>query len=272
MEGHRSFRRNLRRCLPQEASDQRMKYIWMAAGLFCLVYYGVIALYAGPDADFGWFWVALGAVFMLLYGRDCLFAAHPAYFPEALHRGVVSVLCAGLAVIALFCIPVLRGMHISEPADLEYVIVLGAQVKKTVPSRALTRRLERAYTYAADHPDTILVLSGGKGRGEEISEAECMRRYLSGRGLEDKRLILEDRSTTTRENLIYSDRLTGCSGVRCGILSNDFHVARALKIAGGLGYKEAFGIDARGDAVMELHYIVRESAALIVEEVRGWLD
>ena len=67
---------------------------------------------------------------------------------------------------------------------------------------------------------------------------------------------------------MFAALMTGCASGRCGIVTNDFNVARALRIARKLGYADAGGIDAPGDAWMELHYVVRESAALIVEEFR----
>lgn len=270
MEGHLSFRRSLRNCLLRRASDL-MQYVWLTAGILSLVYYGIIALYAGPDADFAWFWIALGAAFLLAFGRYVLVKTHPGLWPAMLHRVYLTALCTGLAVMAVFCIPVVRYMDLPLPEDADYVIVLGAQVRKTAPSRALLRRLEKALECAERMPDAKLILSGGKGSGEEIAEAECMRRYLTEHGVREERLILEDKSTTTRENLIFSDRLTGCAQSDCGILSNDFHVYRALRIAEKLGYRDAAGIDAQGDPVMELHYIVRESAALIAGKLSGSL-
>ena len=108
------------------------------------------------------------------------------------------------------------------------------------------------------------ILSGGQGDDEEISEAVCMRNYLTAAGVEEDRLILEDRSTSTRENLLFSDQLTGCGSARCGIISNDFHICRVLKLARQAGYRDCYGIPAEGDPVMELHYIVRESVALFM--------
>ena len=71
----------------------------------------------------------------------------------------------------------------------------------------LSERLCAAYEYLNRNPKAMCVLSGGQGDGEEISEAECMYRYLTGRGIDGARLLLEDQSTTTAENLQYSMEL-----------------------------------------------------------------
>ena len=92
---------------------------------------------------------------------------------------------------------------------------------------------------------------------------------LTKAGVDEERLILEDQSTTTRENLVFSDRLCGCAKKRCGILSNDFHLYRALKLARKLGYEDVYGIAGESEVLMKPHYIVREAAALIKQAVGG---
>ena len=96
-----------------------------------------------------------------------------------------------------------------------------------------------------------------------------MSRWLQERGIENFRLILEDQSTSTKENLVNADRLTGCAEAHTGILSNDFHVYRGVQMARKLGYRQPEGIAADSDPVMEVHYIVREAFALVKAKLRG---
>lgn len=96
-----------------------------------------------------------------------------------------------------------------------------------------------------------------------------MRRYLTERGIPKERLILEETSTSTKENLEFSDALTGCGKKRTGILSNNFHVYRAVLLAQKLGYEHAEGIAAASDPLMQVHYVVREAAALLKEKLMG---
>lgn len=256
-----------------------MNMVWLALSIACFGYYLVIALYAGPAADFSWFWIALGICFLILFltGRGIsaaggrassggVNAGRQAGAVRRIFRDLVLILLAYMAVLS---IPVLSKMRLPEPVNCPYVIVLGAQVKGTRPSRALKKRLDRAYAYAQSNPDSVLVLSGGQGDNEDISEAECMHAYLRERGLEEKRMVREDRSTSTRKNLLFSDEKTGCGSGMCGILSNDFHVCRALLLAGKCGYTDPRGIDAPSDPVMQLHYVVRETAALTSEKLKG---
>ena len=233
-------------------------------GAACLLYYAVMAVYAGPSVNFGWFWIALGAAFLLAAYLDHFNA--PALI--WCRRALLALLGAGILLILLLSIPVIRGM---VPADADppgTVIVLGAQVRGTRPSRSLLKRLEKAEAFARENPDSVLILSGGKGEDEEISEAQCMWNWLTEAGIDEKRLIKEDRSTTTRENLVFSDRLAGCAKDACGIISNNFHICRALRIARREGYADPVGIPAAGDPLMQVHNVVRETAALAAEMVR----
>ena len=151
-------------------------------------------------------------------------------------------------------------------------MVLGAQVKGDVPSRALKKRLVKAYEYAEENPITILILSGGQGFGENITEAQCMADFLLEKGLPRERILLEEKSTNTMENLKFSNELSGCADKKTGIISNDFHVYRALKLAEKLGYDNPEGIAAPSDAVMQVHYVVREVFALVKEIAKGNVD
>ena len=95
--------------------------------------------------------------------------------------------------------------------NLDYIIVLGAHVDGTRMTLALLERTRRALLYLEENPGTRAVLSGGMGDGERISEAEAMYRYLTEHGIDGGRLIREERSTNTKENLDYSLELIGLS-------------------------------------------------------------
>ena len=97
--------------------------------------------------------------------------------------------------------------------DKDYIIVLGCAIRKDgTPTPLLRGRLDRALSFArAQEGETgkapIFVLSGGQGSDECVSEAECMRRYLAEQGVPAERMLLEDRSTDTAENMKFSKEL-----------------------------------------------------------------
>ena len=244
-----------------------MGMITLIAGAACLLYYVVIAVYAGLDVNFGWFWIGLGCAFIIVHFAE-----------KSLSRGfrlggrlLLAAVILGLAILSLQCVHVISGMSQKEASDVEYAIVLGAEVKGNRPSRSLLMRLEKAAEYARENLDVTMILSGGQGNGEDISEAQCMHNYLTEQGIPEERLIMEDRSSTTRENLMFSDELTGCADKRCGIISNSFHICRALLYAKKAGYKDPVGLPARSDPILQVHLVMREAVALTVGKLRGIL-
>lgn len=246
-----------------------MSMICFSTGILCLIYYILIILYAGITADFAWIWLMAAAA---LSGIGALIRCeryHPGIVPTWLRWTSISVIGVGILLFLFLCAGIIKGMYSQGSKDLEYVIVLGAQVKGDKPSRALKKRLNKALEYAEENPETILILSGGQGSGEDITEAKCMEEYLTEHGISEQRMILEERSTTTKENLKFSDELTGCGTARTGILSNNFHIYRAVKLAEKLGYSSPEGVAAPSDPVMQLHYVVREAFALVKERVTG---
>ena len=244
-----------------------MGMITLIAGAACLLYYAVIAVYAGIDVNFGWFWIGLGCAFIIVHfaekSRNRLF-----------HLGgrlLLAAVILGLLILSLQCVRVISGMSQKEVSDVEYAIVLGAEVKGTRPSRSLLMRLEKAAEYGLENPGTTMILSGGQGNGEDISEAQCMYNYLTEKGIAKERLVMEDRSSTTKENLMFSDELTGCADKRCGIISNSFHICRALLYAKKAGYTDPVGLPARSDPILQVHLVMREAVALTVGKLRGIL-
>lgn len=149
------------------------------------------------------------------------------------------------------------------------VIVLGAGINDTEPSPALQTRLDTAKAYMEQHPDIPVVLSGGLGLGETVTEAEVMRTALStGDEAWDSRLLSEPRATSTAENFRYSCEILREAGVDPGtatiaFVTNDFHIYRARLIAQRMGM-EVIGIPAELPWWwVNLTCYVRESFALV---------
>ena len=134
-------------------------------------------------------------------------------------------------------IKIYQSSHQKIPTDADYVIVLGARVNGAVPSLSLQYRIDAAAQYLLKNEETIVIVSGGQGPDEDISEAEAMRRGLVAQGIEAERIILEDKSASTYENIIFSKKLIP-SGLETGVLvSNDYHLYRAGLIAKKEGLK-----------------------------------
>lgn len=150
----------------------------------------------------------------------------------------------------------------------DYAIVLGAKVKQDSLSLSLRYRLDAALAYANENPHVTLILSGGQGADEPMSEAEAMRRFLTDNGIEESRLILENASTSTYENLLFSKKLLPSGVDSITIISSDFHLARAQWIAGSLDLKSDV-VAAQTPKVVEAKSVFRERIALVKTVIVG---
>ncbi|EKN70732.1 hypothetical protein BABA_04804 [Neobacillus bataviensis LMG 21833] len=124
-----------------------------------------------------------------------------------------------------------QSSNVDTPKNADYLIVLGARVKGTVPTLAFASRINAAAKYALENQDTIIIASGGKGSGEEISEAESIKRELVKQGINESMIMLEDRSTDTYENIHFSKKLIPREAKSGLVVTNTFHLYRALSIA-----------------------------------------
>lgn len=148
-----------------------------------------------------------------------------------------------LAVFALLAVATGVWLGVSlggaDDPETEFVVVLGAGVNGTVPSQALRERLEAAQRYMDTYPDAILILSGGQGNNENITEAECMYRWLTERGADAARLRMEENATSTQENIAFSlDLIEAEFGTRpekLGVISAEYHLLRASLLAKDAG-------------------------------------
>jgi uncharacterized SAM-binding protein YcdF (DUF218 family) len=167
------------------------------------------------------------------------------------------LLTAGIA-FAGFCSVKMVQYYQNPPQTPCTVVVLGCKVKGTVPSLMLQRRLEAAKDYLQQHPDIPCIVSGGKGTGEDISEAQAMKDYLCAHGIEASRIFMEAQSTDTEKNIAYSARFIPDKNAKIGVVSNDFHLLRAGMLVRAKGFHNVSTIAARSDEVLFLNYRVRE--------------
>ena len=240
----------------------------LIAGILCLFYFVLIMSYVKHTEWFQFVWLTAGMLFLSLWRLMAYLQRHELPVLQNAVNLLFVLIAAGVLVMGYFGSQVIRGMTLQPRQNLEYVIVLGAQVRGTQPSRALRKRLDCALEYAQNNPNTVFILSGGQGSDEEISEAQCMYTYMAEHGMDVERLLMEERSTSTKENLRFSAKLLDKEKNQIGVLSNNFHIHRALLLAAEEGYRQVYGIPALSDPVMQLHYLLREICALLVIQIR----
>ena len=146
------------------------------------------------------------------------------------------------------------------------VIVLGAGLRGETVSDTLRRRLDCALEYYRAHPDCLLILSGGQGPDEAISEAEGMTRYLQAHGVPQENLLLEDRSTSTEENFAFSLSLMKERGLDettpIIFVTNRFHCYRAAQYAQKVGFKEVHSLVCGTSLIYLPSAVLREAVAI----------
>ncbi len=179
--------------------------------------------------------IFLGAA-LVLYGYHYTTANAFLSTNHLVRNGMLVAMVAIALIAVLLTIRMVKATNNAPQGD-ETVVVLGCGVNKTIPSRMLMRRINAAYNYLCEHPDAIAILSGGKGNGEDISEAEAMFRVLTNRGISPDRLIKEDKSTSTIENLRFSQQIIQSLGINeeIVVITSDFHEYRASLIASSIG-------------------------------------
>ena len=193
---------------------------WCIAAAVCAVIGGV--LLSTPVRFTGGLLIGVGAVLLLwgaLKGKKVL----------RCFLGVLLLI--GFLIFAAAEFQVVRYACRKDDSPVSAVIVLGAGVYGTTPSLSLRVRLEAALDYIADKPDVPIVVSGGQGSGENITEAQCMNDWLTAHGVNENRIWMEDRSTSTKENLENSCAVLQSHGIdttdNIAVVSADYHVYRA---------------------------------------------
>lgn len=236
-----------------------MKYYFLITGILCILYYLMLVWHSQKlRSTFAVFWLFVGGAHLVI---GC--APLPVYVYTFL-TAVCGVcwLCLITVEIKIF-----SGMYSGYDQRADCIIILGAQVKGKKITDSLKRRLDRAILYLRKFPDTKVIVSGGQGKGEDITEADAMADYLIRFGIDEKKIIREDRSVSTRENLRFSRQFTDPDQGITGIVTNGFHMYRACLIAKQEGYRNIYKIPASSNPVFQLNYLMREFFAVI----HAWL-
>ena len=268
--------------------------LWLLAAA-CVIYYVVIVIYSGFTTSFSFIWMVFAAACLLLALGWEYYMKHKDRVPLWLPVSVITFCCTGILVFSMVEILIFTGAASRDASNLDYLIVLGARVKEDGLSKSLKSRLDKAIDYLEENPGTVLVLSGGQGEDEPVSEAAAMRDYLLFNGVNERQLILETRSFSTVENIAYSrvaieeDQLRRKAHharsdismdpgtyeviedkpLKIGVLTSDYHVFRAEQIAKRWGIPDIYGVSCETDPVLLVHFCVRECAAILKDKLVG---
>lgn len=243
--------------------------ILMIIGILCLIYFVMYIVLVDLTNLFTLFWLIAGSGCIALRGLIKYTERNSITIPTAVKWVAITLFVAAMLVLVMVEIIIIRYGAAPPSAGADYVLVLGCQVKGTNPSYALTKRLDAAYDYLMDNPDTQVILSGGQGPGEDITEAHAMAEYLKKKGFPESRMLLEDKSQNTDENIRYSMKLMESPEASVVLVTNHFHVFRGVGVAEKQGLSNVEGLGAPTKWYTVPNQYVREAFAVLKYKLWG---
>lgn len=236
-----------------------------------------------------WGWICGGLLLAALVFRFALrgysYIAHTLTFiaalillyhflPQLLWKLLVVLVCIGFVYFIFVEIPIVKNARTDEDVERPYLIVLGAAVHGDSASLSLVHRLQGVLDYMEQYPDCVAIVSGGQGKGENMTEAQCMKDWLMAHGIDESRILMEDRATSTAENLAFSFDIIRSLGVEpdgnTAILSSPYHLFRAKSMAKSMGVNAA-GVAGHWDyPVLTVNYFIREAFGVTHMWAFGW--
>lgn len=190
------------------------------------------------------------------------------WFSSGTGRVVGGILLIGVLIYAAMLVFVsVSGYTNTATGTEQAVIVLGAGLRGDRPSLLLRYRLDKAYEYACEHPDVVVITTGGQGRDETVPEGQAMRDYLLAKRLDPDRVLQETKSTSTEENFLFARQILLDHGMpedaAVVYVTNAFHCYRAGQYARRAGFAEVHALPAGISFLSVLPCYLREVLAVL---------
>lgn len=246
-----------------------VNFLILAIGLFCLIYYGIIIGYSGTGTSFSSFWLFVGILCISLFVLIRFAISRDINIPQPIRYLVIFIVLCGLCIFLIIEGLIIYHANKEAEPNMDYLIVLGAQIRGSRITNSLYKRLKASEIYLKENPETLVIVSGGQGPGEDITEAEAMKNYLLENGIAEERILVEDKSTNTVENILYSKELITKDEAKVAVVTNGFHVFRSINIAKKQGITNVQGLSASSDRVLFISYYVREVLAVMKDFICG---
>lgn len=247
------------------------KNIILAVILFIIAalafWYGSVILAVNSGTKFFMVWFALGIIFLVL-GIITLSGKW-----NQVHKAIKILIalffvCSGILIAVTWSL-IIPHFNDSGEKNADAVIVLGAQVKKNGPSTVLRYRLDAAIVYLNENPDAVCIVSGYQGKKEPYTEAKGMKDYLKKQGIPESRIIMDDKSENSSQNLEYSKKLLPKDNAKVVLVTSNTHMYRALRIAKKNGYENISGLSAHTPKLFLLNGMLYESLSIVKNTVLG---
>lgn len=254
----------------------RMIVVWVLAVLFLG---DSILRSLRSNFNFGLLLVYLITAGLWAYGL--FYKPIDAFCAAGFGRVLKILFFCGVGVLAALVAFVAASGYAQQPTGGERaIIVLGAGLRRDTPSDLLRRRLDAAYDAWLRDPEALIAVTGGQGAGETIPEGVAMARYLKEKGVPENQLVVEQKSTSTEENLLFARELLAQRGVDASqpvaVVTNAFHCYRARGYARLVGFEDVRSVPASIGANSVLPCYLREAFAVLYYWVfktsrTGWM-
>lgn len=233
-------------------------------GVLCIIYSICSFLFR---VTFAKFYTLLGLLFIIL-GVMILSGIYREFMKKhkKAYKAFKTIMLLFIVSIIAIETPIIYYGFKKDKETIDYIVVLGAGLWGETPSLALMERLEESTKVIKENPSAKIVVSGGMGPGETITEAEAMKRYLVKNGVEESRIIKEDKSRSTSENMEFTKKaieaIDDNKNIKILIITNNFHMFRSRLLASHYGFN-AYGSPAALHPLLVPSYYAREYMAVI---------
>jgi len=243
-------------------SRKNFGILFIVIGILCFIYFQVARMLYITFANF---FALLGTMFIIIgtlkvYFKENIIKAHCAPLFYIIRTGFIVLMISFIVIEGL----IIYNANITKETSVDYIVILGAMVRGDTPSLILDERLQAGLNCIKKHPEAKVILSGAKGPGENISEAQAMRIYLINNGVDEAKLIKEENSTNTFENLENSKKIIAKinNKTKIFIVTSDFHMFRSKMLASRIGLT-AYGVPAKTELYLQPTYYLREYFAVM---------
>lgn len=240
---------------------RKLRIIYAFLAIISLLY--SVAVYMVGSGTFSftiWIFAAIFFAFLYLMDKKNIWPK----VPKVLRYAFRTIVAIGLAIFVICQGCILTQFFSKGEVGADYIIVLGAQMRDWGPSVVYKARLDSAIKYLNNNPDTKVIVTGGQGANESISEGEGGKIYLVEQGISEDRILVEKESLDTDENISNALNLIDTSDdMKIGIVTNNFHVFRGVLIAKRYTDADVSGIAAFTEYQYLPNNMVRETFGVL---------
>jgi len=241
-------------------------YTLMLIGILGVLDTILVGIYVGMDVGVLFPGAAGIVILAYVYMRLRVRKGKPVISSLSTRRVVLVLAFLSILVFTSVETLIISGAVSDNEVKTEHVIILGGGLKGDRVTPVLHERLLKGLEYLRRYPDADVIVSGGRGFGNKITEAEAMESFLAAEGIARDRIIREDRATSTMENFLYSRELLQKSGEAdmgsITVVTSDFHMLRSKLLARRAGF-EPYGITSITPASVKVNCYIREFFALV---------